>query len=194
MGKKLDEEIIPIFNMINENRKFEIELFWKRSLFFWGFIIASFYAYITLAKENMIFSLMAACLGFACSVCWTCVNRGSKYWQEQWEAKLKEFQGMDDLYEPKEIKEGEFWSYRFSVSKLLICLSDFITILWFILVLFSLYKIVVHNSIYKIKMSLIAINWLHDIVRIHVSIIFILFTLLWMILFVYLSTYHADKH
>ena len=37
--------------MAADVRKFEIGLFWQRSLVFWGFIAAAFVAYAALAKE-----------------------------------------------------------------------------------------------------------------------------------------------
>jgi len=30
-------------------------------------------------------AVLIACFGFVCSVAWSLVNRGSKYWQENWE-------------------------------------------------------------------------------------------------------------
>ena len=63
-------------------RNFEIELFWKRSLFFWGGIASAFVGYATLVKDKPSLAILIACFGFVCSVAWSLVNRGSKYWQE----------------------------------------------------------------------------------------------------------------
>ena len=70
-------------------RKFEIELYWKRATYFWTFIGASFAGYITLksseAKTDDNLSLLISCLGMLFSLGWLCVNKGSKFWQENWE-------------------------------------------------------------------------------------------------------------
>jgi hypothetical protein len=41
-----------------ESRRFEIERFWQRSIFFWGFVAASFVAYAALYKSSHMVSLV----------------------------------------------------------------------------------------------------------------------------------------
>ncbi|MEX2450285.1 MAG: hypothetical protein WD407_05465 [Rhodospirillales bacterium] len=115
-----------------ETRQLEIELFWKRSLFFWGFIASAFVAYAALLdacisqKEIL---LTIACFGFICSLAWTLVNRGSKYWQENWEQKVDEYElkvfGEEFFAKQEKIKRQKCcWleAKKFSVSKLAIAL------------------------------------------------------------------------
>lgn len=70
-------------------RKFEIELYWKRATYFWTFIGATMLGFIAVQtseepnKQNL--SIILACLGSVFSLGWVCVNKGSKYWQENWE-------------------------------------------------------------------------------------------------------------
>lgn len=84
---------LKILELISDIRKFEIGLFWSRSLFFWGFTaiaIAAFgaaYNYKSQAKEVQ---FVIACAGFISSVVWLLVNRSSKYWQKVWEQKAKD--------------------------------------------------------------------------------------------------------
>jgi hypothetical protein len=69
-------------------RKFEIDLYWKRAAYFWTFIAAALAGYAVIQRTgntDAILSLLVACLGFVFSFAWYCVNRGSKYWQENWE-------------------------------------------------------------------------------------------------------------
>jgi hypothetical protein len=68
--------------------QFELEQFWKRSLFFWGFIGAAFIAFATSDSHPSLQAAIAS-FGFVCSVVWTLANRGSKFWYEDWETKLK---------------------------------------------------------------------------------------------------------
>ena len=71
-------------------RKFEINLFWQRSLFFWGFIGAAFIAYASFHESNeKELRAIIASFGLICSIAWTLQNRGSKYWQEAWEQKVR---------------------------------------------------------------------------------------------------------
>ncbi|HYJ44904.1 MAG: hypothetical protein ABWY66_02615 [Xanthobacteraceae bacterium] len=48
-----------------ENRKFEIELYWKRATYFWAFIAAAFAAYFVLQgnSQNASMTYVVACLG-----------------------------------------------------------------------------------------------------------------------------------
>jgi hypothetical protein len=116
-------------------------LFWERSLFFWGFIAAAFLAYSEVAKEarpDLDLMLTIAAFGLVCSVAWTLANRGSKYWQEAWEAKLKKYEmevlGIPLFSEREPLLKNTWWGAReYSVSRLTIALSDFTVGLWILL-------------------------------------------------------------
>jgi hypothetical protein len=77
------------FRIAFQTRQFEIDLLWKRSLFFRGFIGASFVAIASLKKEQPVLALLISGFGLVCSLSWTLVDRGSKYWQEHWESKAE---------------------------------------------------------------------------------------------------------
>jgi hypothetical protein len=129
--KKQKEDILKY---AAEVRKFEIERFWQRSLFFWGFIGAAFIAYGQLFGKGNI-SFFVACFGIVCSVAWTLQNRGSKYWYEAWESKVKlvenDVLGVHLFSNIEPLKHNGFWGgRRFSVSRLAIALSDFTVLVW----------------------------------------------------------------
>lgn len=140
-GKKVNVE--EVFRYAFETRKFEIGLFWQRSLFFWGFIAAAFVAYAaitTLDVPDKTLLLGIACFGVVCSVAWTLANRGSKYWQGAWEAKLETFEdsflGVKLFSEPYTPRNKAWWGeWRYSVSRLTIALSDFTVGLWVLLMI-----------------------------------------------------------
>jgi hypothetical protein len=79
--------------------------------------------------------LLTSCFGFGCSVAWALLNRGSKYWYEAWEQKVRAleeralgarlFSNIEELKNP-----GWFGAARFSVSKITIALSDFAVLMW----------------------------------------------------------------
>lgn len=84
--------IIKAFEIALETRKFEIDLYWKRANYFWLFVAAIFVAWYNVDKsceENTFISFVIMGVGLAISFCWFCVNRGSKYWQENWESNIE---------------------------------------------------------------------------------------------------------
>ena len=119
-----------------ETRKLEIELFWSRSLFFWGFIASAFVAYATLRRYGSDISVVVACFGFVCSFAWSLGNRGGKFWQESWETKVERIEPSVTgpmFSRPESVQvHKNFWlrGRRFSVSKVAIALSDYTIVLW----------------------------------------------------------------
>lgn len=80
-----------------ENRNYEIDKFWSRALYFWGFIAATFVAYTAILtadeiKKNEImdmhFDIYVLALGVIFSLAWLLVIKGSKRWQENWEKHI----------------------------------------------------------------------------------------------------------
>ena len=112
VSKASYEQKMEILKYAAEVRKFEIEKFWQRSLFFWGFIGVAFVAYAQLSAKNDA-SFFVACFGVVCSVAWTLQNRGSKYWQEAWESKVESVEidvlGVDLFANREPIQHKGFW-------------------------------------------------------------------------------------
>lgn len=77
-------------------RRFEIELYWKRSAYFWAFTALAFAGYGSLQVHYSYklkgLDFLLANMGFVASAAWFLVNKGSKYWQEQWETKVDKFE------------------------------------------------------------------------------------------------------
>jgi hypothetical protein len=114
-----------------EIRRFEIENFWRRSLFFWGFIVATYAAYTKAATP--LHQLVIAQFGLVTSFSWYLVNRGSKYWQEIWEKKVIELEqhgGVNILFWEPPIKERLDGAGKYSVSRITILLSLAATAAW----------------------------------------------------------------
>jgi hypothetical protein len=125
-----------------ENRKFEIEMYWKRATYFWAFIAAAFagYFFIQDKSNSQTISFVTACLGFIFSLAWYFVNRGSKYWQQNWELHVDLLE--DGISGPiyKTVVQPSMFSfcqpsgaYPFSVSKINQLLSMFVTAIWLVL-------------------------------------------------------------
>jgi hypothetical protein len=123
-----------------ENRKFEIDLYWKRAGYFWVFIALTFGGYATL-QTRPVLAFLTACSGFVFSLAWYFVNRGSKQWQENWELHVDLLE--DDVAGPiyKTVVQRSptcFYKlnepYPFSVSKINQLLSLYVTIVWLALI------------------------------------------------------------
>ena len=129
-------------------RKFEIDLYWKRTGFFWAFItivytalFAVFCKYVEHSYEYSIFvpviSTLAG-LGFFFSVAWHMVNKGSKFWQDNWETHVSllerdEIGPLYDVYLNPKGSKAERWlpteAFDFSVTKVNMWASALISIL-----------------------------------------------------------------
>ena len=115
-------------------REFEISLYWKRTAYFWAFIVSIYVAYFNVfdvknCGETLTFirpaSLIAlSFLGFFFSLAWFMVNKGSKFWQENWEIHVSMLE--DDVIGPLykthlnpsySSKFGLTSAFDFSVSK-----------------------------------------------------------------------------
>lgn len=130
-----------------ETRKFEIQLFWTRSLFFWGFIASAFVAYAALYRASSGLTVVVSCFGLVCSFAWSLGNRGSKYWQESWETKVEKMEPSitGTMFSvPENVQcHKTFWlrARMFSVSKLAIALSDYTILLWLSLILWEIIRL-----------------------------------------------------
>jgi hypothetical protein len=76
-----------------EIRKFEVELYWKRAQYFWAFLVTIYGAYfVVYSKADVIDDIQKplmllglATLGMLFSLGWFLANKGSKFWEKNWE-------------------------------------------------------------------------------------------------------------
>jgi len=123
-----------LFKLAAENRQFEIELLWKRTTIFWGFSAALFIGVATVIEHSPQLSFVLSSLGIVFSWIWTLSNRASKAWQESWEIKsslfYREFNPTEDIDVYTRVDPNSEVQKIYSVSQLLIMLSDFVVIFW----------------------------------------------------------------
>lgn len=131
-----------------EIRKFEIELYWKRAGYFWGFLVATFTAYFIVKGKDFDkkyeLEFLVLCIGLIFSQSWYLVNRGSKYWQENWERIIDAIESKEVLDSPlysislvPDKKIGDFmYGFPYSVSRINQIVSLFISLLWLALLAF----------------------------------------------------------
>lgn len=148
-------------------RKFEIELYWKRATYFWAFIAAAFAAYALTYKAAAYhepwLSLIFSSLGLVFSFAWYLVNRGSKFWQNNWErhVDLLEDMTLGPLYKIVAINPGNnpfTDAKQFSVTKINQILSLFVTFFWLVLFVKSVGPVGLHLEIDIFKSLTIALT------------------------------------
>ncbi|WP_422080110.1 hypothetical protein [Ulvibacterium sp.] len=135
------EEQKEVFNLAWDSRKFEIELYWKRAVYFWAFQAVALAGYFTILSTNYfdekLHSLFYVnCLGFITSLGWHLINKGSKSWQRHWEQVVDILEDMvvGKLY--KTVTTNK----TFSVSKINELISLFFTLMWGLNLLSQLYN------------------------------------------------------
>jgi hypothetical protein len=97
-----DQIDLELLKLAADARELEIKNFWQRSLFFWGFIAATAFAYGDVAKwsdHSRFLESLLAHFGLFSSFCWCYVNKGSKYWYESWERKLRDLERAPKISE-----------------------------------------------------------------------------------------------
>ncbi|MBN3722628.1 RipA family octameric membrane protein [Burkholderia sp. Ac-20379] len=95
-----DSRLAKAYEVALDIRKFEIELYWKRSASFWLFVAAIATAITLIASGkvdlNGLFSqeaqiVICTAISMAgCTVCfsWFLINKSSKFWQRNWEYQV----------------------------------------------------------------------------------------------------------
>ena len=168
-GRKKNESLIRAFEIALDTRKFEIDLYWKRANYFLVFVSVIFVGWYQvnqtlkslsvqssidgishevnqgLTNEFFSIKLLLACLGFLVSFAWFCANRGSKFWQENWEANIHHLSNKLGLpifelipYEPMAWHKFDS-KYPYSVSKINQIVSFIITLFWIFIIGVTLY-------------------------------------------------------
>ncbi len=156
-------------------RKFEIELYWRRATYFWTFIGATFAGFLAIqassAPNKQDLTVILSCLGVVFSFGWVCVNRGSKYWQENWEkhVDILEDTVTGPLYKVvlsrnkmekklEKIVHLVTGPSSISVSKVNQIISLYVFLLWIALLFYSLPKFNLNESINGFYATIIALS------------------------------------
>jgi len=128
------------------NRQFEIEHYWKRTTYFWTLTAAALTGYFALtspkspAHAAQFYPFCIGCMGLLISVSWFFANKGSKFWQENWENHVDSLGDpeMGPLFKkiltrPKKDRrwyEVVTWPSKISVSKLNQWVSLYVILFW----------------------------------------------------------------
>lgn len=129
-------------------RNFEIDNYWKRAAYFWGFQVAIFAAFALLFRSmfensdkiksgvDFLFPISFTVLGGVTALAAYLSARGSKFWQQNWEKHIDVLEkklGMN-LHRTVWVKSG---GVEFSVSRINQRLSFCFFIFWFFVFCFT---------------------------------------------------------
>jgi hypothetical protein len=97
------EKVKKALDLALDIRKFEIGLYWQRTAYFWALITAAFAGYFAVLGSDHLqdrdyLAFILSCIGLVFACAWYLVNRGSKYWQENWENHVDMME--DDIVGP----------------------------------------------------------------------------------------------
>ncbi|MGH9521832.1 MAG: hypothetical protein ACRD3E_04800, partial [Terriglobales bacterium] len=140
-------------------RKFEIENYWKRASYFWTLIAATFIAFGAAQQlkdpiSQCDLSVVCASLGIVFSVAWFCLNRGSKYWQMNWEKhvdmleecyigplyKVNWMAGESAPLETNSLKSLILEYERYSPTRINQIVSAYVAVVWTALLVYVLQR------------------------------------------------------
>lgn len=143
-------------------RKFEIELYWKRATYFWALIAVAFAGYFAVLSSETLhnreyMAYIISCVGLIFTWAWFLVNRGSKYWQENWENHVDMLEDKITgplyktvLFRPPDDDTCEkliTGPWAISASKTNQWVSLFTLCIWFTLIINALPEFKIHNSL-----------------------------------------------
>lgn len=123
-----------------ENRKLEIDLYWRRAAYYWTFIGATFVAYGTMSKvadgdQDLLIAI--SCLGVVFSFAWWVAMRGAKYWHQNWERHVDALEDLvvgpiHKLVVPFE--DSKWWHFTrphaFSATKINAAIGLYVSFIW----------------------------------------------------------------
>ena len=144
---KTFEKVKLALKYAHEIRQFEIRLYWHRSFFFWGFIIAFLTAF-TLVFDyksddqiKTIAAILLSSMGLFTTFAWRYIEIGSKTWQANWEKHIDflENEITGQLHKVNIGKPLKFFSVS-SIHETFICSMIFF---WLVIFLLSIYPIVI---------------------------------------------------
>lgn len=154
------DKISNLLDRAHDIRKFEIDLYWRRTTYFWTLIAATFVGFFAIqategigCSDKHILSFVVSNLGFIFSLGWFLINKGSKFWQQNWETQVDtlEREGRQRLYGVVMYRpQRRFWMTdpdSYSPSKTNQITSFYVTAVWVGLGLWSFAGW--HNSEYK---------------------------------------------
>ena len=186
-----EEKQLKAFEEALNTRNFEIELYWKRSKYFWDIfwatggltsilsLIGIYYGrdYFDPNEMSLLYVLLVLVetIGLVAAVAWCLVNEGSKYWQNYWENKVETLEDViSSTMFHNHVPDDKTYPVRYSVSKINQTFSEFAVVIWAI-ILFITIVFFIFNRAVSLDMEIIAALLIGLFVGIAICVIFIFF-------------------
>lgn len=180
-----ENKLFMAFEKAHDIRKFEIELYWKRTAYFWTLIAATFAGYFILLTSDSeklaykdIYLTIISSMGLIFSLGWFLAAKGSKFWQENWEGHIDMLENAITgplyktvLHDTSRKKFSITSAQAFSVSKVNQWIATLVIVIWFALMISPL-------GIYLIKEFAPAVNSKEaKVISNCIEVIIVIFTL-----------------
>ena len=83
-------------DVAREERKFQIELYWRKITYYWALLAAIFIGFFSLPDSDLaevkLYSVVVSALGLIISIAWYFMNRSAAYWHYNWDAHVHELE------------------------------------------------------------------------------------------------------
>jgi hypothetical protein len=148
--KYTDNAYLDAYKTALETRNFEIELYWKRSAYYWSLIGPAFAVYFVVTavdgKFPLFYKIIIGLFGLVTSYAWHIASRGSKFWQKNWEKHINFLEDVQvgALFKTVRVSCADFGAkinpvkdYPISVSKINQLLSFAVVLLWVSMMLYE---------------------------------------------------------
>jgi hypothetical protein len=139
LGVSDRDELKKVRELAHDIRQFEIELYWKRATYFWAFQLVAFAALGLLFKDGEVRNLqlltIPASIGTITAFAGILTARGSKFWQENWEAHVDLLEGETEERLTQVVMCR--MPPQYSVSRVNESLLRLLTLGWFLVLFFS---------------------------------------------------------
>lgn len=135
---KREDKLKAVLDRAHDIRKFEIELYWKRAAYFWAFQLVAFTILGFLLKDGKFdneFLRIPATIGAVTALAGYLTAKGSKFWQENWEAHVDMLEGETEGRLTQVIVCRS--SPQFSVSRTNQFLLSLLTLAWLLVLLYA---------------------------------------------------------
>ncbi len=189
-------------NRAHDIRKFEIELLWKRAAYLATFQTILFAAFgVTFIEDGSnstadFFRLVVSIVGIFSSFLWVLINKGSKFWHENWSDHIDM---LEDKFEGKLHKTvlHKSGKHPFSVSRVNIYTSKLFFGVWAILAFIALIEWLL--VVFFENQNWWCENWWHELINgnelwLIVSIVITVIAGVLFVLYYLLKSDFSDEH
>ena len=148
-----------------EERKFQLEQYWRKITYYWALLGAIFIGFFSLQSSRIgkveLYSVLISAIGLIISFAWHLINRSGAYWHSNWDAHVHELERdeIGPLHRTRRKSsslsfENIALPYRTSSTKLNNIVSLYVCFLWLFLFLYTLRGLFLSDVPYRVSSGL----------------------------------------